>query len=145
MKTLLFALATLTAGVGSAHAGLFSPSVLPGAIIGGTAGAIIGNNSNGHHGPEGALIGAIAGGLIGGAIDNDRDGVRRYETTTVYTSCAPTVVYRAPAPRVVYVPAPRRTVVYVAPRREVIVRHDVRVDHREARRDDRHDRRDHRR
>ena len=41
MKTLLFALATLTAGVGSAHAGLFSPSVVPGAIIGGTAGAII--------------------------------------------------------------------------------------------------------
>lgn len=128
MKTLFFTLATLTAGVDSAHAELFSPSVLPGAVIGGVAGAVIGNNAGGHHGgSDGAVIGAIAGGLIGAAVDHSRPADRYYVPASAPACPPPVTYYVAPAPRVVYAP-PARTV-YVAPRREVVVvRRDY--DHR---------------
>jgi|GEM_PF-3208003 len=127
MKSLIIALVTLTAGAGVGRAELFSPNVVPGAILGGVAGAVIGNNS-GHHGSDGAIIGAVAGGLIGAAIDQDRSDTRYYSETRYYSAppappvCEPREVYVQSAPRVVCASAPR--VVYVEPRREVIIRRD---------------------
>lgn len=128
MKSLLIALVTITAGAGIGRAELFSPSVLPGAVIGGVAGAVIGNNS-GHHGADGAIIGAVAGGLIGAAIDQDHSSRGYYAEPPVRNSCE-TTVYVRPAPRVIYVPAPPPRVVYVQPRGEVIVRSYDRHDER---------------
>ncbi|MBK8474748.1 MAG: hypothetical protein IPL39_00135 [Opitutaceae bacterium] len=130
-------------------------------IIGGVAGAIIGEH-NDHHAAEGAFLGATAG-LLFTAItdDNDRGHVVHYTSAPAYASHRPVVIarpYCPPAPRVVVVrPAPHhsRNVVVVRPAcrpapRVVVVesrhdRRDRRDDRREARYDNRSDRREDRR
>lgn len=70
MKTLLsLGLAALT--LTSAHAQIFGPRALDGALLGGIAGAVIGHNSGSlsHNGWQGAAIGAGVGALIGAAND----------------------------------------------------------------------------
>ncbi len=49
-----------------------------GAIVGGIAGAIIGNNSGDHNALRGAAIGSVAGALIGSASDNSHRGSHGY-------------------------------------------------------------------
>lgn len=136
-------------------------------ILGGVAGAIIGEH-NDHHAAEGALIGAAAG-LLFTAItdDNDRGHVVHYHSRPAYASHRPVVIarpYCPPAPRAVVVhPAPHhsRNVVVVRPasrpaHRVAVIdsrherredrrdaRYENRKDRREDRRDARHDRRDH--
>jgi outer membrane lipoprotein SlyB len=64
----LFALAPIQAQV-------FHPETVNGAVLGGIAGAVIGNNSGDlhHNAWRGAAIGAVAGGLIGSAVGESRD------------------------------------------------------------------------
>lgn len=59
----------------SGHAQVFRPETINGAIIGGVAGAVIGNNSGDlhHNGARGAVIGAAAGALIGSAVGENRE------------------------------------------------------------------------
>jgi uncharacterized protein YcfJ len=75
MKTLLsLGLAALT--LTSAHAQIFGPRALDGALLGGIAGAVIGHNSGSlsHNGWQGAAIGAGVGALIGAANDRRDSG-----------------------------------------------------------------------
>jgi len=60
-----------------AQAQVFRPAAVNGALLGGIAGAIIGNNSGSlhHNAWQGAAIGAGAGLLLGSAIDADRGDV----------------------------------------------------------------------
>lgn len=76
MKTLLSLAIALVALV-PAQAQLFRPASVNGALLGGLAGAIIGNNSGSlhHNAWQGAAIGAGAGLLIGSAIDANRRDV----------------------------------------------------------------------
>jgi uncharacterized protein YcfJ len=70
--TLALCLALLT--LGSARAQIFRPEALNGALLGGIAGAVIGNNSGDlrHNAWKGAAIGAGAGLILGEAIGNAR-------------------------------------------------------------------------
>lgn len=67
-------LAALALSAVPAKAELFSSSAAGGALLGGIAGAIIGNNSGHGNGAQGALIGAGAGLLLGAMADNNRPG-----------------------------------------------------------------------
>jgi uncharacterized protein YcfJ len=89
MKTKATFLALLTlAAAGTACAEIFQPGTWKGAVLGGIAGAVIGNNSGDldNNAWKGAAIGAGAGALLGTAIENERrDGdwrgtQVRYET-----------------------------------------------------------------
>jgi outer membrane lipoprotein SlyB len=64
----LFALA-------SVQAQIFRPETVNGAVLGGIAGAVIGNNSGDlhHNAWRGAAIGTLAGGLIGSSIGESRE------------------------------------------------------------------------
>jgi len=64
----LFALAPVQAQV-------FHPETVNGAVLGGIAGAVIGNNSGSlhHNAWQGAAIGAVAGGLIGSTVGESRE------------------------------------------------------------------------
>ncbi|MDD3179462.1 MAG: YMGG-like glycine zipper-containing protein [Opitutaceae bacterium] len=55
-----------------------------GALIGGLAGAIIGNNSGHHHGGRGAVIGAATGLVLGGIADASTHHTPYYSTDPVY-------------------------------------------------------------
>ena len=92
MKKTLLVMVALLAGAVSSQAQIYTSSTAQGAVLGGVAGAIIGNNSGGRHAPEGALIGAVAGALIGNAVGN--------QSRTVYVQTTPTYT---PPPQVVYV------------------------------------------
>lgn len=108
-KTLLGFLVVASVAAIPAQAQLFRPSVVNGALLGGVAGAIIGNNSgHGGHTGEGAAIGVVAGALLGAAIDNSRQPAY---AVPVPSAPAPTVYYQPAAP-VVYAPPPPATVVY---------------------------------
>jgi uncharacterized protein YcfJ len=108
MKTLTLSLIALTLGVAQVKAQIFQPNIVNGAILGGVAGAIIGNNSGGHHAVEGAIIGTTAGAVIGSMIQP--------QPTMVYTQPAPVVYYDSPAPVVVEQRcAPEVVTVYPAP------------------------------
>lgn len=96
MKTTLSLCLALVA-FGSAHAQVFRPEAVNGAILGGIAGGIIGHNSGDlrHNGWKGAAIGSAAGLLIGQAVGDaraDRDAA-------IYGYPAGGYVYRS-APRV---------------------------------------------
>jgi len=66
MKTLLLSLACAAGLTVTAQAQIFRPQIANDVLIGGVAGAIIGENNH-HHAAEGALIGAAAGYLWGEA------------------------------------------------------------------------------
>jgi len=113
MKKTLLALCVVSLAAGSAHAQLFRPTVVEGALLGGAAGAIIGHNSD-HRTGEGAAIGALAGALIGSALDD------HYEAPRPVVVSPPPPVVVAPPQQVVYVyeapacppPPPAPVVVY---------------------------------
>jgi hypothetical protein len=126
MKTILLALSLAAAGVSSAHAQLFQPTLARDTVLGAVAGALIGGHNHDRW-AEGAAIGAAAGALVGATVDQPRAVVYRQAPVTVITPApvvaqAPQVVYVEPAApvRVVRVvqPAP---VVYYAPAPVVVV------------------------
>jgi outer membrane lipoprotein SlyB len=83
MKTTvaLLALAALTQ---TAQAQFLRPETAGGALLGGIAGAVIGNNSGSldHNAWRGAAIGTVAGGLIGSAVGRSRDSYYSHEVPT---------------------------------------------------------------
>ncbi len=83
MKTTvaLLALAALTQ---TAQAQFLRPETAGGALLGGIAGAVIGNNSGSldHNAWRGAAIGTLAGGLIGSAVGRSRDNYYSHEVPT---------------------------------------------------------------
>lgn len=85
MKTLLVTVSIALAGVGTAHAQMFRPSVGNGAVVGAIAGGLIGGHS-GDRWAEGAVIGGVAGALIGAALNPPERVIS-----------APPPVYQAPA------------------------------------------------
>jgi hypothetical protein len=106
MKTILVTVSLALAGVSTAQAQIFRPSVGSSAVVGAVAGGLIGGH-NGDRWAEGAVIGAAAGALIGAAIT---------PREPVYTTPPP--VYQAPAGygqqvygQHVYSPQPGTTVV----------------------------------
>ena len=106
MKTILVTVSLALAGVSTAQAQIFRPSVGGSAVVGAVAGGLIGGH-NGDRWAEGAVIGAAAGALIGAAIT---------PREPVYTTPPP--VYQAPAGygqdvygQQVYSPQPGTTVV----------------------------------
>ena len=74
MKTIIALTVSLLA-LAPMHAQVFCPETVNGAVLGGIAGAVIGNNSGSlhHNAWQGAAIGAVAGGLIGSAVGESRD------------------------------------------------------------------------
>src|SRR4051812_8778670 len=74
MKTLL-SLGLAFLALAPAQAQIFRPEAVNGALLGGIAGAVIGNNSGSlhHNAWQGAAIGAGAGLLLGNAIGDSRD------------------------------------------------------------------------
>lgn len=76
MKTLV-ALAISILALVPARAQIFRPETVSGAVLGGVAGAVIGNNSGGHNAWKGAAIGTVAGALIGSAVADSRDDYDR--------------------------------------------------------------------
>jgi outer membrane lipoprotein SlyB len=80
MKTTV-ALLALIAVTQTAQAQSLRPETAGGALLGGIAGAIIGNNSGdlNHNAWRGAAIGTVAGGLIGSAVGSSRDRYYSHE------------------------------------------------------------------
>ncbi len=109
MKYGLLAAALVAAGVLLVTVGCETTPVQQGALLGGAlgagTGAIIGNNTHGHHGGTGALIGGAAGAL-GGALIGDQ--VEQQRKRQAYQGYAPTPPPPppAPAPAPVYAPPP---------------------------------------
>ena len=140
MKTLLLTLSLATAGVSSAQAEIYRPSIVrETTVLGAVAGALIGGHNHDRW-AEGAIIGAAAGALVGVAVDQSRPV--RYSSREIRAPHygpvirhAPRVVYVDPSPRAVIV---RRPVVYIANNRSYHHHHHGRGHYR-------HDRRDHRR
>ena len=140
MKTLLLTLSLATAGVSTAQAEIYRPSIVrETTVLGAVAGALIGGHNNDRW-AEGAVIGAAAGALVGVAVDNSRPVYRSREIRAPYyrtvVTPAPRVVYVDPYPRAVIV---RRPVVYISNDRS------HRHHHGRGHGPNRHDRRDHRR
>lgn len=75
MKTVLLLCAAFAA-VAPARAQILRPASVNGAVLGGLAGAVIGNNSGSlhHNAWRGAAIGATAGALVGASLDHSRYG-----------------------------------------------------------------------
>ncbi len=148
MKTLLVTVSLAVAGISSAHAQVFRPSVGNGAVVGAVAGGLIGGH-NGDRWAEGAIIGGVAGALIGAAISPQQPVYHSpppvvYQTpasygqhvygpagTTVVQNApmvqnAPTIYEQAPpqvvhaAPQVVYVESAPRVVYVPAPSPRVV-------------------------
>jgi len=82
MKTIVALTFSLFALV-PAQAQVFRPETVNGAVIGGIAGAVIGNNSGDlhHNAWQGAAIGAAAGGLIGSAVGQSHEHDTHMQTT----------------------------------------------------------------
>jgi len=123
MKTLLLSLLASFSLAATAQAQILRPQTASNVLIGGVAGAIIGEHNN-HHAAEGALIGATAG-YLWSAATTPPSQPSYAPTVTEYRSSAPVVVERpcghtAPTtviverPVVVYRDAPQR-VIYVTP------------------------------
>jgi uncharacterized protein YcfJ len=83
MKTTV-ALLALAAVTQTAQAQFLRPETAGGALLGGIAGAVIGNNSGDldHNAWRGAAIGTLAGGLIGSAVGQSRDNYYSHEVPT---------------------------------------------------------------
>lgn len=106
MKTLLITVSVALAGMSSAQAQVFRPSVGNGAVVGAVAGGLIGGH-NGDRWAEGAVIGGVAGALIGAALTPQQPV---YQTQ-------PAVVYQTPASygQQVYSSIPNAQIVPAAP------------------------------
>jgi hypothetical protein len=147
MKTLLLTLSLATAGVSTAQAEIYRPSIVrETTVLGAVAGALIGGHNNDRW-AEGAIIGAAAGALVGVAVDNSRPAYYGREIRAPYhrpvVRHAPRVVYVDPYPRAVIVGRP---VVYISNDRSHRHHHGRGHGHyRHDRRDHRRDRHDHRR
>jgi hypothetical protein len=102
MKALTISFIALAFGVAPVKAQIFQPNIVNGAILGGIAGAIIGNNS-GHHAGEGAIIGTAAGAVIGSMVQPQPMVVYTEPAPVVYESTAPVAVEEPCAPAVVTV------------------------------------------
>lgn len=74
MKIITSLLVVLALSSASVHAqnGTVGNNTLAGAVLGGIAGAVVGNNSRGHDSAKGALIGVAAGGLIGAVVGQQK-------------------------------------------------------------------------
>ena len=108
MKTILLSLSLAVAGVSTAHAQIYSPTVTRSAVLGGIAGALIGGHNHDRWG-EGALIGAAAGALLGAAVEQPQyvpagSYATSYQPARVVYVNSPPIQYVpvAPAPQVVY-------------------------------------------
>ena len=126
MKTLLLSLLCAAGLSATAQAQIFRPQVANSVLLGGIAGAIIGENNH-HHAAEGALIGAAAGYLWGEATTPRQPSYA--PPLPVATGCGygPRAIisspcgYGTPAPAVVVYGSsvgyrhPVRRAVYVAP------------------------------
>ena len=117
MKTLLLTLSLAAAGVSSSHAQLYSPTVTRSAVLGGIAGAFIGGHNHDRW-AEGAIIGATAGALLGAAVEQPQPRAVVYSQPQVVTT-APYVSNCQPA-QVVYVTNPPVQYVRVAPAPQVV-------------------------
>jgi outer membrane lipoprotein SlyB len=82
MKT-IYALTVALFALAPMQAQVFRPETVNGAVLGGIAGAVIGNNSGDlhHNAWRGAAIGAVAGGLIGSAVGESREYDHRTQVT----------------------------------------------------------------
>lgn len=100
MKTALACCLALVS-LASARAQVFRPEAVNGAVLGGIAGAVIGNNSGDlrHNAWKGAAIGAGAGLLLGEAIGNANASRASYGNTS-YAASGGYVYSGAPAVRV---------------------------------------------
>ena len=77
MKTIAALTLSLLA-LASVQTQILRADAVNGAIVGGIAGAIIGNNSGDHNALRGAAIGSVAGALIGSATDNSNHNSHGY-------------------------------------------------------------------
>lgn len=78
MKTLILISAVAVLWAGSAHAQLFTPESVGGALLGGVVGGVVGHNQD-RHTAEGAAIGAGAGLLLGQLLHNHRHETGYYQ------------------------------------------------------------------
>jgi len=87
MKTFAAAFVLASLAVASVQAQVLQPSTVNGAVLGGVAGAVIGNNSGDlhHNAWKGAAIGTAAGAVVGSAVGNSRDRAS-YDRTRVGVS-----------------------------------------------------------
>jgi len=104
MKTLLLSLLCAAGLAGSAQAQIFRPQVANDMLIGGVAGAIIGNNNH-HRTAEGALIGAAAGYLWGVATTPSAQPTYAPPVPAAAYYSAPCYGYVSPAPTIIYAPS----------------------------------------
>ncbi|HKB91881.1 MAG TPA: glycine zipper 2TM domain-containing protein, partial [Opitutaceae bacterium] len=109
---------SLLLGSASMKAQIFAPNLAgPGAVIGGIAGAVIGNHN--HNTLAGAAIGTVAGAVIGSTIQTQpsypvyRSGATYVVQDAPLAPAAPvygeypqTMVVQQPAPQIVYVERP---------------------------------------
>lgn len=86
----------------SVRAQVFRPEALNGAMLGGIAGAVIGNNSGDlhHNAWKGAAIGAGAGMLLGEAVGNSRAAGRATQVNAPYATSGGYVYRSEPSVRV---------------------------------------------
>jgi len=106
MKTLLLSLVCAAGLTATAQAQLFRPQIANDVLIGGVAGALIGENNH-HRAAEGALIGAAAGYLWGVATNPPPPAYA--PPVPVVVGCGPRAIvsahcgygYAAPAPSIV--------------------------------------------
>lgn len=109
MKSTLFVRILLLSGFTAFGSAASASDELAGALIGASAGAVIGNSLDRH---EGAVVGGIFGAILGAAIaDNDHDRNRyvvrdRYYPAPVYRHPVDVRPYYPPVPLVSY-PSPR--------------------------------------
>ena len=83
MKTIAALTLSLLA-LAPVQAQVLHPETVNGAVLGGIAGAVIGNNSGSlhHNAWQGAAIGAVAGGLIGSSVGESREYAHRTQVPT---------------------------------------------------------------
>jgi hypothetical protein len=101
MKTALACCFALLA-LAPAQAQVFRPEAMNGAVLGGIAGAVIGNNSGDlhHNAWKGAAIGAGAGLLLGEAVGNANANARATQVGAPYATSGGYVYRNEPAVRV---------------------------------------------
>jgi hypothetical protein len=103
MKTLILSILCAAGVTVTAQAQIFRPEIANDVLIGGIAGAIIGNNNH-HRTAEGALIGATAGYLWGVATTPPSQPAYAPPVPVASYYSAPSYGYVTPAPAIIYAP-----------------------------------------